>query len=105
MSQNQKAKEEFLEKLKDKIEEIQRESVKGCYFAMKLIISKYLPEKENKLVVVDDDLKSQTIKKTLLKLIAQFHPDKHFGIKMIDAVLYEEITKTLTNHYNNLKLG
>ena len=66
-------------------------------------MEKYKSPKTPDFTVSEEDMKSNKMKKTLLKVISQYHPDKLHGCEKVERVLCEEITKILTSKYEVYK--
>lgn len=70
---------------------------------MKILITKYKPKYSENFEIKLEDINSSTFKKTLLKMITYYHPDKQPLSDMKNKIFSEEITKELSRHYDTFK--
>jgi len=61
--------------LKKEIDELW-ESKSDCKKFLDLLSNKYVSYKKEKVKFKDDDFKAENIKKTLIKTLLKYHPDK-----------------------------
>ena len=79
-----KIKQPYLDELKGKLDKIKEASNKGPKELINIVIE-YIPlAKSVNFQITDEDLKEGKIRKTILRLVVIFHPDK--------AVKEEKIT-------------
>lgn len=79
---------------------------KGPEPLIRLLLEKHVPEhsKERKPELDEvEDYKNAKLKKTILKVIVMYHPDKASQAPRKDQIFCEEVTKALTYHLNNIK--
>jgi dTDP-4-amino-4,6-dideoxygalactose transaminase len=102
--EEEKAKKEkgpILEKLAPVLKEIKAADEKSMYNLLAHIYTKHPPKVQHDYV--EKDVNSENIKRTIMKAIRNYHPDKQMLFGMEWRVLCEEITKCLTVRYETIK--
>ena len=112
--EKRKIRAKYLDELKDELEDIKKNNTSAIAL-IKHVYSNYPPKSANWEKPSDEEMKkwetlqlgTKEYKKLLVKALAIFHPDKvnddEHGIKW--KVLSEEITKMITNYYENTKFA
>lgn len=112
--EKRKVRAKFLEELKEELEDIKKHNTSAIAL-IKHVYTSYPPKSTSWEKPSDDDMTkwdslekgTKEYKKLLVKALAVFHPDKvddkEHGMKW--KVLSEEITKMITNYYENTKFA
>ena len=107
---DQSSKDVALRKeLKKEIDELWDKKSDGAVQFLKLCAQKYHNWKNNQIEFSDDDLKHVNIKKTIIKTVFHYHPDrqkqdKDGVFKEKDIYLRQEIVKILNALNGEIKL-
>jgi hypothetical protein len=98
----EKKRERFLKMYETELEELERVRKKSHQEFIKFILEKHMPRGQN-FTLKDADLEVKNMKKTLLKVLKLYHPDKCVNENEGWCFLAGEITKHLTNIYGIYK--
>ena len=93
-------KQPFLDQLKPELDKLNIFTQEGCRKLLEHLNEKHCTEK---IELTDENFQMINIKKTVLKFLIMFHPDKNHDKGKKLQVLYEEITKALNHFYEVYK--
>lgn len=108
-AEKEKLFQEIKDKCKDAFDELASNLQRGTVVYLKFVWEKYPPVSKD-VYSLPDTIPADALKKTLLKCIRYFHPDKHSAKldtgdeeSVKQYVIFSEITKQLNNKYTILK--